>query len=287
LVGDEYEVLGEYKNTMTKILMKHNKCNHQWLITPCHFLEGTRCNKCGGTLKYTTETFKEKMYELIGNEYEVLGEYKNVMTKILIKHNICDYEYYVIPNNFLKGQRCPRCAGVLPYTTETFKEKIKILTNDEYEVLDEYMNNRTKISIKHNICNNIYKVAPSNFLCGNRCPICAESKGEQRVRYWLEDSNIKFKTQYIFDDLKDAKCLKFDFGVLDKNNNLKYLIEYDGKQHYEWIEGWMTKKEFKKLQYHDQLKNNYCEQNNIQLIRISYWEFDNIENILKNKLVNI
>lgn len=136
--------------------------------------------------------------------------------------------------------------------------------------------------MRHNICGTKYKVKPSNFVNGRRCPVCKESEGEREIRYWLTDNNIDFKTQFTFDDLLSdlGNLLRFDFAIFENNKKIKYLIEYDGKQHYEWIKNWQTEEEFHKLQYHDRLKNNYCIKNNIQLIRIPYWEFDLIENIL-------
>ena len=70
--------------------MKHNICNYKFEINPTNFLSGKRCPKCAGKNKKTTEQFKQEIYELVGNEYEVLSEYKNV-NKIKIKHNICGH----------------------------------------------------------------------------------------------------------------------------------------------------------------------------------------------------
>ena len=63
LVGDEYTVLGNYINNKTKILMIHNKCGYQWDVQPAHFLNGSRCPKCGHKIPYTTETFKERVVD--------------------------------------------------------------------------------------------------------------------------------------------------------------------------------------------------------------------------------
>ena len=79
--------------------------------------------------------------------------------------------------------------------------------------------------------------------------------------------------------------LRFDTSVFkdEEKVNLQLLIEFDGQQHFEWIKSWMPEKSFKKLQYHDILKNQYCISHNIPLIRIPYWEIDNIELILDDK----
>jgi hypothetical protein len=121
---------------------------------------------------------------------------------------------------------------------------------------------------------------------GGRCPICNESKGEQNIRHWLENNNIVFEKEYKFEDLKDIYYLRFDFAIFEdeEKTKLKCLIEYDGMQHFKWIKTFQTKMEFELQQEHDKIKNNYCIQNNIKLIRIPYYEFDNIEKILDEEL---
>lgn len=349
LVENEYSILEKYINSYTKILIKHNKCGYEWKIKPNSFLNDKRCPKCSQKLHYTTESFKEKVYELTKNEYEVLGNYKNNYTKILIKHNKCDYEWYVTPHSFLSGHRCPKCAGLLFYTTESFKEKVKELSNDTYEVLGEYINNKTKIKIrhkicsyiwdvspgqflhklccpkcaknikrtteqfkqevynlvgneyevlgeyknrhkkiliKHNYCNHIYEVQPNHFLHGRRCPICSKnSKGEFKIKKYLTENNFDFKEEYTFNDCKNKMPLQFDF-IVYLNNNKFILIEFDGLHHYEPIERFGGVKTLEYTQQNDQIKNDYCKQNNIPLLRIPYWEYNNIEQILKNYLFN-
>jgi very-short-patch-repair endonuclease len=48
LVGDEYTVLGEYLGRATPILMRHEKCGHEWSIRPGNFVRpyGDRCPAC-------------------------------------------------------------------------------------------------------------------------------------------------------------------------------------------------------------------------------------------------
>ena len=178
LVGDEYTVLGEYVNSKTKILMKHNICNYEWMVNPCDFLSGKRCFKCYGKRRKTTEEFQNELDSKKYGEYTLLGEYIDYYTKILVRHN-CDkcnnYEWEVSPNSLLKNMGCPKCAGTIKKTTEDFKNEVKELVGDEYTVLGEYKNGKTKILIRHNCeeCNNYeYYVTPLHFLNNRRCPRC-------------------------------------------------------------------------------------------------------------------
>lgn len=74
--------------------------------------------------------------------------------------------------------------------------------------------------------------------------------------------------------------LRFDFAILDSNDDVAKLIEYDGEFHYkEYYES----QTFESLQIHDE-RNQYCKDNNIPLLRIPYWEFENIKWILEKWL---
>ena len=65
----------------------------------------------GKTTRKTTEQFTNEVFDLVGNEYDVLGAYINAKEKILMRHNICGCSFDAIPSNFLSGNRCPVCNG--------------------------------------------------------------------------------------------------------------------------------------------------------------------------------
>lgn len=284
LVGDEYTVLEEYKNNKTQIKFKHNLCEHEYSVRPDGFLRGrARCPKCAGILKRTHEQFVQEVYELIGDEYIVLEDFRDSKTKIKFKHNVCGYKYPVTPYDFFSGKRCPKCAGNIKKTHEQFVREVHDITGNEYTVLGEYKNNKTLIKLKHNSCGYKYKVIPNAFLKGNRCPKCMESHGEMKIRTLLDNLCIEFKTQFKFAECKNKRPLPFDFVVF-KGSEIVFLIEYDGAQHYKPIKHFGGEKSLKKLQKNDSIKENYCKINNIPLLRIPYWEFDNIESILTDFL---
>lgn len=57
-------------------------------------------------------------------------------------------------------------------TDEQFKKEIFYLVGNEYTFLDPYVNTHTELRVKHNKCGNVYKVQPSHFSRGSRCPFC-------------------------------------------------------------------------------------------------------------------
>lgn len=117
---------------------------------------------------------------------------------------------------------------------------------------------------------------------------CISSFGELKIKQILNDNNIRYKTSYTFDDCLSAngKRLKFDFGILNNEGKLLYLIEFDGVQHFiNENRGWMRGNAFKELRQRDLYKNKYCFDNNIHLIRIPYVKLEkiNINDLLLNK----
>ena len=120
----------------------------------------------------TDEQFKQEVHNLVGDTYTFLDSYVNTKTKLRVKHNKCGNVYWVAPAKFLSGRRCPYCAGLIKKTDEQFRQEVYDLVGDEHIFIDSYVNAYTKIRVKHNKCNHIYSVAPTNFLRGSRCPYC-------------------------------------------------------------------------------------------------------------------
>ena len=274
LVGDEYSVLEKYKTSDYKIKFRHNICNHEYYIKPRLFLQGNRCPKCAYLIRRTKKTkthdqFIKEVYDLVGDEYSVLEKYTNNKIKIKMKHNKCGFEYYVTPNYFLGGTRCPKCAKKLRYDTKLFNDKVYELVGNEYSILEDYTNSKTKIKFRHNICNNEYYVAPYKFVQGNRCPYCnlhsSSSKNELLIEEYLKEKEIEYKREYTFSSCKDVYVLRFDFYLPEYD----LLIEYDGEQHF--IPGWYKDVDkFNKCHKHDEMKNKWCKENNKDLLRINY-----------------
>lgn len=121
------------------------------------------------------------------------------------------------------------------------------------------------------LCNREYITAGTSLSVTSSCG-CLNSKGELEIIRLLEANNINYKYQYSVPELPRQR---FDFAILDKDNNLFCLLEFDGEQHYESNiknNGWNTKEHFLYVQQHDLEKDNYAKQHNIPIIRIPYWK---------------
>lgn len=115
-----------------------------------------------------------------------------------------------------------------------------------------------------------------------RCPHCKSSKGEKKIEDFCIKNNLKYKTQYKIKQCKNKKELPFDFALFDKNK-LLCLIEYDGELHYKSIDFFGGEKALLYRQKCDNIKNEFCKNNGIKLIRIPY-TIEDIEAYLNKEI---
>lgn len=117
------------------------------------------------------------------------------------------------------------------------------------------------------------------------------SKGEEKIEKLLRSHRISFQREVSFSDLKSLKgnLLRFDFAVF-KGKQLVCLIEFDGEQHFHRVPYFQkTISEFKQTQEWDRRKNAYCLRKRISLIRVPYWDYDNLtfESLFTNSVYRV
>lgn len=157
------------------------------------------CNKCKNNyekqpLKKSTEQFKEEVKKTTDGEYTVLSKYKNSYTKLLIKHNKCGNCYYVTPNNFLNGNRCPYCAIIVQKNVNIIiNEQLKLKYKNKFEILTPYKNAKEKILIKCLTCGAEYYVTPN--ILKNQLHMCKNCKLKLRNSKQKAAENIASKTK--------------------------------------------------------------------------------------------
>jgi hypothetical protein len=98
------------------------------------------------------------------------------------------------------------------------------------------------------------------------------SFGEVKIHEILEKSGLVFREEYIFPDLKspNGKPLRFDFAVFDDDGKIDFLIEYQGRQHYEPSSKFGGKRGFYQQQFNDNKKRRFCALHGFNLIEIPY-----------------
>lgn len=123
------------------------------------------------------------------------------------------------------------------------------------------------------------------FSCG-----CIHSKGELKIFNFLKKYNINFITQYKIKECSYINPLPFDFLIYYKNSESYFLLEFQGQQHempfsFSSDKSQETKeKNYEIVKTRDKIKKEYCKNNNIELLEISYRDYDKIDEILAKKL---
>jgi hypothetical protein len=287
-------------NTPLKILCP---CGEIFYASLGNFKYGKRrCNICNNKIMWNYKMVKNYIEKESDSGCKLLSkEYINMNQKLHIQCR-CGNDFYTSFSKFKDRNKrhCKKCTTKIKRNLWNFdydyvKNFIEVESKSGCKLLSkEYINNSTPLKIQCS-CGNIFEATFSYFKSDRsprKCLNCTKkSVGENKINEYLSSQDIIFERQYTFPDLKSNKgiAIRYDFAIFDKNKNLKYLVEYDGIQHFEPVcFGGISKERalenFEQLKINDEIKNTYCKKNNIKLVRIPYWEFDNIENILNDIL---
>lgn len=256
---------------------------------PKYHMNGGGCPKCNigknskgkgnKKLKYKTDEFIKICRDVHSNKYDYTEtKYKGIKNKIKV---ICPEHglFLVRAENHMNGISCNKCAR-----DEKKRNKVELISelNEihnskyEYHINDNYVSTKDKIKI---ICpeHGEFIQELEIHLRGSGCTLCkTKSRGEISIKNFLEKNKIKFIREKSF-----KNRLRFDFWLPDLNT----IIEFDGKHHFEPIKYFGGEENFKKVKKNDNIKNLFCVENNINLLRISYKDYDNIEKIINKKII--
>lgn len=121
-------------------------------------------------------------------------------------------------------------------------------------------------------------------MVSTRCKKCSKSESRYSIltRNYLTDIGVIFETEQKMDGCISTNSLKFDYAIIVRNK-VKLLIEVDGEFHYDDYSH-IYPDSFLKQKERDNIKNRYCLQNNIPLLRIPYWDYKGEE--YKKKIIS-
>lgn len=102
--------------------------------------------------------------------------------------------------------------------------------------------------------------------------IIKSSKGEEKIEQILTSNNIKFEREKSFPTCGKG-MFRFDFYL----PNINTCIEYDGEQHFHPVEYFGGEDAFNRQIIYDNVKNEWCKKNGVNLIRIPYTDYDKID----------
>lgn len=305
--NEEYSLIN-FNGNAEKSTLIHYLCGNTFDMLIGNFVyAGQRCPICAKEnakvkIRKTNEEFLNELHEHCGYDYEPLEEYCGIKNKMKVRHIPCGNISEITPDSLLNNTHkyCMYCIkyenlGRRPTETRNFATNYpNFLKNWDY-----YKNLKSPFDYTPNsgkvvwwICDNGHSFEKSIRVVTNGrlvCPYCPSlnSLGETKIKEILNENKIEFNPENIFDDCFRSKYskLRFDF-YLHKYN---MAIEYDGIQHFEPVDFYhkgieFAKRQFEDLKIRDKMKNDYCFDNNINLVRIPYWDFDRIEDIVLSKL---
>lgn len=273
------------------------ECGHEWdAIIKSRNSLGSNCPYCKHlpdeeeTLKNVHPKIFDEIHPTKNKNIDVDKIHFGTNKSVWWKCSKCENEWKcAVKSRTRIGTGCPKCSfnpkpkiedcllTTHPYLIEEWHPTLNISITP-YDVT--YGSQKRAIWICSN-CKNIWDCCITDRTRGSNCPHCKESNGEKRIRKFLELNQIKFTSQFEIDGLLGlgGKHLRFDFALFD--NELKCLIEYDGEYHFRKLH---ENDGYERCVEHDKRKNNYCDDNKVPLIRIPYWKFDEIEEILIKEL---
>ena len=280
--GDKYDYSKSfYKNDSTKIEIICKKHGSFWQSPGAHVRQKNGCESCS----YEERAFQKRRFAIKDkDDFESKLKELNIYENFDFSNSIFEYfgkkmkvvckkhgEFYQTPLSFiLKKYPCKKCFDdSLKSNTEEFINKsLKVhgnLFDYSKSIYKGAFDNVEIICKKHGS----FWQRPANHLSGWGCRTCLESTGEKEIKRILEEKNIIYETQKTFNDLISIKTNKnLYFDVYIPTSTL--VIEYDGRQHFESIEFFGGDEYLNNLKFNDNLKNEYCKNKNIKLIRISY-----------------
>lgn len=286
------EVLGKYNGADKKILVRCKTDSHEWSPFAGSLINGKihGCPKCAARKNaekalLSHDEFINRFNDCNNKFVEILGTYKGIDEDIQCKCLICGEPFISSPYRILGGAKHYDCAQkiVQEKRRKTHEEFINEIadTSPNIKILGQYITANTRIKVKCLECGHEWKPIADYLSAGRGCPKCKLSKGEKRVGKFLDKQNITHEPQKKYDDLLGlgGGLLSYDFYLPTYN----LLIEYQGEYH-DGTAKIQSDEEFAYQQEHDRRKREYASKHNIKLLEIWYWDFDNIETILKKEL---
>ena len=293
------------KGSGKKVWIKCTETDYHGSYETCikHFVNSrTRCNYCCNRTTHPKDSFAQ--YHIDNTDKDFINKYwsdKNTVDawsiapnsnkKVWIKCQEKDYhnDYETDCANFTRGRRCPYCFGKKVNYYDSFgyllPDKVKYWNSKNnispYEITP-YSGKKFLFECEN--CKKIFNIILSEMSVKHSvtCRDCTISRGEHIIKEWLLYNNFNFiHDKEYFEDLYSDRgfLLRPDFILPDH----KIWIEYDGEFHYRDI---IKDGSYDYQLKNDEIKNEYAKEHGWKLIRIPYWEFDNIEEILNRQINN-
>ncbi|MDT2783126.1 DUF2726 domain-containing protein [Enterococcus asini] len=187
--------------------------------------------------------------------------------------------------------RCQKCSATARrLKVEEFANRLEEVHGDSIVIVGKFTGTMKPVMVTCASCHHTWFPMAYNLLNGTGCPKCAATRGERSIALTLKNRHCLYRSEYTFDTCigTGGGMCRFDCAVLDSlGQSPLLLIEYDGIQHFEPVEFFGGQQGFEYRQRNDRIKDSYCKDHGIPLLRISYKQFDQIEQLVTDKLYEL
>lgn len=311
--GDKYGYENTvYINSRLKVEIFCKTCEKSFNQMADHHVRGRGCPSCGKKKaalilkdrEISKEEFIARSTSKHGNRYDY-GEsvFHNTSTKVKIFCREHGEYFWQLPKKHMMGHGCKKCGvdkmtatnrDVLGKSTNKFIDQAKLVHgNDRYRYdRVEYINKNSKVEIGCSVCDSYFLQSPFNHTVRKQgCPSCSSSKGESIIdcilRDYADEFGFTLEREKVLPDCEAN--LRFDFYIPDLN----LAIEYDGEHHYMPVNFSGTNcsdalnRSLEVVQARDAIKDDYCANSGIMLLRIPFDLQDQIPEILECTLTTL
>lgn len=294
--AEGYELRSEYMNSNKILEIYCPTCKNIFKKTWDNFKQGQGCPKCGRAAgsKKRKHTFAKIKMDFTNRGFILLSEaneYKTVRTYLKCIC-VCGRETKKRHIDLAQKRRCRGCASEESSKNQrTSNEVASIIASVEGLTITDFTFKNAKSDLKVECMTCKFNFVTKLNLIKNShsgCPKCRQSAGERKIRMCLDNiPQITYRIQYRFpNDVANGSpgCinkLNLPFDILvEPLNGHEMLIEFDGEQHFRPIKFYGGLDKFKSTRLCDITKSIYCYSNNIPLLRISYLEYNDIEELV-------
>lgn len=265
-----------YQNQLWAYVQCDNLSHEPYWVWWNNFLNSYLCKQCYYDKNNITSWDTQKIidfYKIYGLELLDLNEWKSVDDNMTSRDDL-GFKY-IMSITALKqyGKSSFKFNKFNKYSLENLHNFCKIYRSDYRLISDKYIGIKEIYEFEY-IGNLLPLNEDSKFYMTADCfvngfcihPYFSTPKGVLYFESRLKALDIKYKKEYTYEKCKDKYVLPFDIYIFHTNE----IIEIDGDQHRRAVNGWGGEDQFKYIQKHDEIKNNFCNDNNIKLTRIPY-----------------
>ncbi|QHJ85117.1 MAG: hypothetical protein [Bacteriophage sp.] len=251
-------------------------CGNIVLRTRDHLIrKGVNLQSCGCARKEIGQQFSR---DIVGQKFgmlTVINELKQLTPRKVTCKCQCGNVITVSKTDIMSGHTlscgCLQKQRCSKHNTKDWTGYVSDYGVKAIRALNQDNKGRWRWEYECPVCHKLFPCLPANVADGSTtsCGCRTRSSMEELISNYLDDQHVTYQTEYTFPDCRNINKLRFDFALI-RNGEVFYLIEFDGKQHFVPISFFGGEKTFHMSQHRDHIKNHYCQEHDIPLLRLNY-----------------